>query len=94
MFVLRAARRQGLASKMLRSLEQQTQAFAYQIMRLETGNRQLAAKTLHARRQTDNSRRYRPAPYRRRLRIALHRNLLRPATQDEVRAAIAVLLAG
>lgn len=47
MFVLRAARRQGLASKMLGALEQQAQAFGYQVMRLETGNRQQAAMALY-----------------------------------------------
>lgn len=46
-FVVRAARRLGLARAMLRALEEQACAFGYKIMRLETGNRQSAAMALY-----------------------------------------------
>ncbi len=47
MFVTAAARRKGLARVILRELEIHAAGFAYTIMRLETGNRQLSAMALY-----------------------------------------------
>ena len=47
MFVTVVARRKGLAQAILRELEISAAEFAYTIMRLETGNRQLSAMALY-----------------------------------------------
>jgi putative acetyltransferase len=47
MFVTATARRRGLARVILRELEIRAAGFAYTIMRLETGNRQLSAMALY-----------------------------------------------
>jgi putative acetyltransferase len=47
MFVTAAARRKGLAQAILRELEIRAAGFAYTIMRLETGKRQLSAMALY-----------------------------------------------
>jgi GNAT superfamily N-acetyltransferase len=46
-FVTAHARRAGLAGAMLRELEKHALQFGYTVMRLETGNRQLAAIALY-----------------------------------------------
>ncbi len=47
MFVTTAGRRKGLARAILCELEDRAAGFAYTIMRLETGNRQLSAMALY-----------------------------------------------
>lgn len=47
LFVTAAARRRGLARAMLLDLERRAAALGYAVMRLETGNRQLAAIALY-----------------------------------------------
>lgn len=47
MFVLKQARRNGLARAMLTRLEREAVRLGYSVMRLETGNRQLPAAALY-----------------------------------------------
>ena len=47
LFVLPAARRQGIGRALLRHLERDASRFSYKLMRLETGNRQTAAMALY-----------------------------------------------
>lgn len=47
MYVLQSARRQGLARTLLGVLEQEAARLGYQLMRLETGNRQKPAIALY-----------------------------------------------
>jgi GNAT superfamily N-acetyltransferase len=47
MFVVKVARRKGLGRAILRALEVTAARFGYEFMRLETGNRQLAAMALY-----------------------------------------------
>jgi putative acetyltransferase len=47
MFVIKSARRRGVGRAVLEALESAADRFGYRIMRLETGNRQLAAMALY-----------------------------------------------
>ena len=47
MFVTAESRRKGLARAMLQELESCAADFGYEVMRLETGNRQFSAITLY-----------------------------------------------
>lgn len=47
MYVLKSARRAGLARKILAALEGSASQMGYKVMRLETGNRQLPAMALY-----------------------------------------------
>jgi len=47
MFVLKGARRFGLARSMLAALEREASRMGYNVMRLETGDRQVAAMALY-----------------------------------------------
>jgi len=47
MFVVKTARRKGLGKAILRALEVAAFRFGYELMRLETGNRQLPAMALY-----------------------------------------------
>ena len=48
MFVSESHRRQGWAREVLRALEDVGSSFGYELLRLETGNRQSAAMSLYA----------------------------------------------